>query len=119
MDGIKMQIPVYLPGSNRDWTEHSGVATITPEGELTVRFDNPKSAEILVDMAKAGTLMACSFDYKQSDEVLKEINERYNRNLEVKAIINTTIVEPNNTASSTTSSTTPRTAPIDYTNIKE
>lgn len=76
MDTVKMELPVFLPGNHRDWTEFEGIATITEIGEIHIRLRDPEASKTLVEMAREGTLYQVSFDYRMSVETIDNINKR-------------------------------------------
>ncbi len=78
MDLATIQLPVFLPGNNRNWKQVDGVARITSEGEVVVKL-NPENAESLVEMAKRGILVQLAFDYKMPIENIELINTQYQK----------------------------------------
>lgn len=79
---VETQIPVFLPGSNRDWTQVQGLAEISSEGIITIRMAKKEDAERLVDLAKEGILFQCAFDYRMKPEKLEEIQARYHQEVQ-------------------------------------
>lgn len=82
MGDSTVQLPVFLPGNNRDWVMVDGVATITEEGEINVKLHDPEKAQQLVEMFKERILLQISFDYRMADEVLEKIlsqNRRFKK----------------------------------------
>jgi len=59
----RMNIPVFLPGNNRGFTEVRGVATITPDGRVEILLQNAEHAMGLAEMQKQGKIISLSFDY--------------------------------------------------------
>lgn len=78
---LDLALPVFLPGSNRDWSEFAGVARITDKGEIFIQFQNEKANTALVQMALDKILLQVSFDYRLTSQQLKELNERYTKKI--------------------------------------
>lgn len=71
-------IPVFLPGTNRNWEDHRGIMRINKlTGEMSVIFQDPHNIQRLLALAEIGVLMQVAFDYQMSDEKLKYIRERF------------------------------------------
>ena len=69
------EIPVFMPGNNRDWREIRGMARITAEGDISVRLKDRKDALELIRMWDEGILWQLSFDYKMTPEQIEELNK--------------------------------------------
>lgn len=80
MPRAEMVLPVFLPGKDRDWVQVQGRATIDADGDVLVKLNDPKDADMLVEMAQERILLQVSFDYRQSDAVLERIHERRGTN---------------------------------------
>ncbi len=78
MDLATLQLPVFLPGSNRNWEEVKGVARFTAEGEVVVKLQ-PEDAGRLIAMARRGILVQLAFDYRVPAETLEVINTQYQK----------------------------------------
>lgn len=63
---IDIEIPVFLPGNNRDWTKVDGRARIIADGRILIAL-KPEDAVRLIEMARAGLLYQCAFDYRIND----------------------------------------------------
>ena len=72
-----VQLPVFLPGNDRDWTKHDGVATITDDGEIRVKLFDKRAAIDLGQMAKKNILLQLAFDYRMDETMIEHINNRY------------------------------------------
>ncbi len=66
MTDILVELPIFLPGKEEDFSKHFGVATITDEGVLTFTFSEPAAAKRLVDLATHKVLVAAGFHYIKS-----------------------------------------------------
>ena len=71
------QIPVFLPGNNRNWTRVDGVMRIYPGGTMTVHLKDEEQARELARMAEEGILLQVSFDYRMAAQTIDKINTRY------------------------------------------
>ncbi len=76
MDLAEIQLPVFLPGNNRNWEKIDGKARITAEGEVVVKLQLEDAAR-LVEMAKKGILVQLAFDYKMPAKTVELINTQY------------------------------------------
>lgn len=72
-DLAELRLPVFLPGSNRDWQKIDGSARITEDGKVIVTLPED-AADKLVKMAENNILLQVSFDYRMNDEMLAQIN---------------------------------------------
>lgn len=86
MSNVEMNLPVFLPGNNRDWSEVKAVARIDGSGEIHIRLMNPADGQRLVQMAADGILYQCSFDYRMPQEMLDKINNQAKRWDEMAAV---------------------------------
>ena len=75
----ELRLPVFLPGTDRSWTEVAGVCTIHTDG-IHITLENQEDMDKLVEMAQERVLLQVSFDYKMSDDVLKRIHDRHKVN---------------------------------------
>lgn len=76
MTSVIMQLPVFLPGNNRNWDQIDGVLTITEDGTINIKLDESGTAR-LVDAAKKDILIQCSFDYRMTTEQIEKLNRNY------------------------------------------
>lgn len=74
---VVMELPCFLPGTARDWTEVRAKATITKSGEIHIKMFESQDSVRLVEMARDNILFQVSFDYKMPPEVIGKINNRY------------------------------------------
>ncbi len=72
-----IDLPVHMPGNNRNWETVAGVAKVTADGSVRVTFSDPKSSDALVHMAEERILLQLSFDYRQSEDHLKKVNTQF------------------------------------------
>lgn len=79
MPRAEIELPIFLPGNNRDWTKADGLATITNDGEIHIRLRDPQAASMLVEMAQERIPLQVAFDYRASDEALEKIYSRYKK----------------------------------------
>lgn len=79
MAEIKAQLPVYIPGRDRDWRMEEALATITDDGEIHIKMMSKEAREWLLECVKVGSLMQVSFDYRMSPEMVEAINHRYKK----------------------------------------
>lgn len=77
MAEIKAQLPVYLPGNDRDWTKVQGLATVTDEGEINIKLRDKNYAIDLANMFKKGILIQLAFDYQMNDAMIEHIQNRH------------------------------------------
>ena len=56
-------IAVYLPGYDRDHVKGQGLATISENGEISIKLYNREHARRLVELDQQGILYAVGFDY--------------------------------------------------------
>jgi hypothetical protein len=79
---LNIHIPVFLPDmENRAWGEFAGIASITTDGQVSIRLVDEKGAAKLVQLAKDNVLMQVGFDYRMSAAAIKELNERYTKRI--------------------------------------
>lgn len=75
MDSIVIKLPAFLPGNNRNWDQVDGIATITEDGKINVRFQNPEDGKRLVEMARNNILFQISFDYRMPSKTIEKIGK--------------------------------------------
>lgn len=64
MTDVRKPIPVFLPGTNRDWEQVAGIATITEEGEINIKLHSKQMALDLVERwTNEDKIVGCSFAY--------------------------------------------------------
>jgi hypothetical protein len=64
MAEVRKPIPVFLPGSSRDWEQVAGIATITDEGEINIKLHSKTMAlELVENWTKDNKIVSCGFDY--------------------------------------------------------
>lgn len=78
MDLAEIQLPVFLPGNNRNWDQIDGTARITSEGEVVVQL-KPEDAVRLVEMGERGILVQLAFDYRMPASLLERINTQHQK----------------------------------------
>jgi hypothetical protein len=72
----EFELPVFLPGNNRNWEQVDGLCWVSEEGQLVIQV-SPENAALLVDQAKRGILYQVSLDYRMPIEKLQEIENQY------------------------------------------
>lgn len=75
---VVMELPVFLPGNNRDWTQVAGRAHITSDGLIVVHL-KPEDTERLIKLARDGILYQCAFDYRMTSETVDQMNTQYQK----------------------------------------
>lgn len=78
---VTTNLPVFLPGNNRNFEEAQGRAGITHDGKIIVTLQDPAMADELVDMAKQNFLFQIGIDYKMPVDEMKKINNQFAMNV--------------------------------------
>jgi hypothetical protein len=66
------KIDVYLPGRNKDFTRHDGVAIVKDNGEIHITLREPSAAKRLVDLKNNRVLVDLAFSYKEKYPITSE-----------------------------------------------
>lgn len=76
---VAVELPVFLPGNNRDWTEVQGRAVISSKGEIIIKLVREEDTQRLIKQAQEGILWQLSLDYKMPVEMIKQINTQHQK----------------------------------------
>lgn len=61
---INKPIPVFLPGSHKEWDEVAGIARISEDGEINIKLHSKDMAlDLVQNWVKNGKIMSISMDY--------------------------------------------------------
>ena len=74
---VLTNLPVFLPGNNRNFEEVQGRAGITHDGKIIVTLQEERMANELVEMAKQNFLFQIAIDYKMPVDEQKKLNNQF------------------------------------------
>lgn len=74
---IVQDLPVFMPGNNRNWEQVDGRLTVFESGPAELSLRNPVHHEALIDQARRGILLQVSFDYRAPQDDMDKINKAF------------------------------------------
>lgn len=74
---VVANLPVYMPGNNRNWEQVDGVLTIKDDNTITLRLTKEEYAAELVEQARRNVLWQVSFDYRMGTDEMDKINNQF------------------------------------------
>ncbi len=74
---VLTNLPVFLPGNNRNFETLQGRAGITHDGKIIVTLLKEEMADELVEMSKKNLLLQIAVDYRLPLDQLEKINNQF------------------------------------------
>lgn len=74
-----IDIPIHMPGNNRNWETVAGTASILSDGTVQIKFKQEASSDALVAMAEKNLLLQLAFDYRMDSDALAKINTQFQK----------------------------------------
>lgn len=74
---VVANLPVYMPGNNRNWEQVDAVLTIADDNSISLKLKNDDYAEELVEQARQNILWQVSFDYRMGVDEMDKINRQF------------------------------------------
>jgi hypothetical protein len=74
---VLTNLPVFLPGNNRNFEQAQGRAGIDHDGRIIITLQKEEMADELVEMAKRNILFQIAVDYRLPLDQLEKINNQF------------------------------------------